>query len=227
MFLAGDIAEKMKIGGNHHPGQQANLYIYGMPVKRTIPFSFGTFFITFTCSKWLPLIDKINGYDIIYAWFNHLKTKRHYINGYVIMPNHFHVIISFVATGQSINTIVGNGKRFMAYEIVNRLEKNGEMELLQLLKKNVEAKRKENKKLHNVWELSFDWKECRGWEFTNQKLDYIHTNPCSKKWDLCRNPGEYPHSSAKYYLTGEQGVYPVTSVMKMEDVDFLNAGIVP
>lgn len=143
------------------------------------------------------------------------------------MPNHVHVIISFVATGQSINTIVGNGKRFMAYEIVNRLEKNGEMELLQLLKKNVEAKRKENKKLHNVWELSFDWKECRGREFTNQKLDYIHTNPCSKKWDLCSNPGEYPHSSAKYYLTGEQGVYPVTSVMKMEDVDFLNAGIVP
>ena len=36
-----------------------------MPVKQTIPFSFGTFFITFTCYKWLPLIEKVKGYNII------------------------------------------------------------------------------------------------------------------------------------------------------------------
>jgi len=27
------------------------------------------------------------------------------------MPNHVHALISFVATGQSINTIIGDGKR--------------------------------------------------------------------------------------------------------------------
>ena len=37
------------------------------------------------------------------------------------MPNHVHALISFKATEQSINTIVGNGKRFIAYEIVKRL----------------------------------------------------------------------------------------------------------
>ncbi len=36
-----------------------------MPTKSTIPFSSGMFFITFTCYKWLPLIDKVNGYDLI------------------------------------------------------------------------------------------------------------------------------------------------------------------
>ena len=89
-----------------------------MPVKQTIPFPFGTFFITFTCHNWLPLIDKVNGYDIVYSWFDHLKSKGHYINGYVIMPNHVHALFSFIETDQSINTIIGNGKRFMAYEIV-------------------------------------------------------------------------------------------------------------
>jgi len=144
-----------------------------MPVIQTIPYTYGTFFITFTCHQRLQLIDKVNGYDIIYNWFDHLKSKGHYINGYVIMPNHVHVIICFIETGQNINTIIGNDKRFMAYEIIKRLEQNGETALLEQLSSNVEARRKANKKLHEVWELSFDWKECRSWEFINQKLDYI------------------------------------------------------
>jgi REP element-mobilizing transposase RayT len=191
-----------------------------MPVKHSIPFNSGKFFITFTCHQWLPLIDKTNGYDIVYNWFSHLKSKGHYINGYVIMPNHVHAVISFINTGQSINTIVGNGKRFMAYEIITRLEKQGETGLLNRLNSNIEAKRKENNKQHNVWELSFDWKECRNKEFTWQKLDYIHNNPCTGKWQLAVNAVEYLHSSAKYYLTGVQGLYEVANFMEMEDVDF-------
>jgi len=160
-----------------------------MPVKHSIPYNSGTFFITFTCHQWLPLIDKTNGYDIVYNWFNHLKSNGHYINGYVIMPNHVHTLISFVNTGQSMDTIVGNGKRFMAYEIIARREKHGETELLNKLSSNIEAKRKENKKQHNVWELSFvpkafGRKECAKKEFVWQKLDYIHNNPCSGKWQL-------------------------------------------
>lgn len=107
----------------------------------------------------------------------------------------------------------------MAYEIIKRLEQNAETALLEQLSSNEEATRKANKKLHEVWELSFHWKECRSWEFVNQKPDYIHDNPCSKKWNLCASPVEYPLSSAKFYITGEQGVYPVTNFMEMEDVD--------
>ena len=78
-----------------------------MPVRRTIPYSFGTFFITFTCYNWLSLIEKIDGYDIVYNWFDYLKQQGHYVNAFVIMPNHVHVMISFVDIGQSINMIVG------------------------------------------------------------------------------------------------------------------------
>jgi REP element-mobilizing transposase RayT len=191
-----------------------------MPVKQTIPYSFGTFFITFTCYQWLPLIEKVSGFDIIYNWFNHLKSKGHYINGYVIMPNHVHVIVSFIETAQNINTIIGNGKRFMAYEIIKHLELNRETTLLQKLSNSVETKRKANNKLHEVWELSFDWKECNTPAFINQKLNYIHDNPCSKKWNLCNSPVEYLHSSAKYYIGEEAGIYPVTNYMEMEDVQF-------
>src|SRR5678815_3775154 len=136
-----------------------------MPVLQTIPYVDGTFFITFTCYNWLPLIDKTDGYDIVYKWFDHLKSKRHKINGFVIMPNHIHALISFVATQQSINTIIGNGKRFMAYEIINRLKARGEKDLLLTLQSNIEVKRRINKKLHDVWKLSFDWKYCDSLSF--------------------------------------------------------------
>ncbi len=38
------------------------------------------------------------------------------------MPNQVHALIGFQNTGKSINKIVGNGKRFIAYEIINRLQ---------------------------------------------------------------------------------------------------------
>ena len=41
------------------------------------------------------------------------------------MPNHIHVMISFTKTEKSINKIVGDGKRIIAYEIIKRVEQKG------------------------------------------------------------------------------------------------------
>src|SRR5215216_3205778 len=111
-----------------------------MPVKQTIPYNYGIFFITATCHNWLPLIDQTNSYDAIYKWFDHLKSKGHYIIGYTIMPNHLHALIGFQNTDKSINTIIGNGKRFIAYEIVDRLKQQNETLLLEQLQQAVETK---------------------------------------------------------------------------------------
>ena len=121
-----------------------------MPVQRTIPYSEGIFSITFTCYNWLTLLEQVNGYDLIYNWFNVLKENGHFIIGYVIMPNHVHTIIGFRNTGIAINTIMGNGKRFLGYEIINRLKANQEHERLIQLQEGVAAKRKEQKQLHAV-----------------------------------------------------------------------------
>ena len=68
------------------------------------------FFTTFICHNWLPLIDKVSGYNIIYNWFDHLKEYGHFVNGYVIIPNYEHALISFINATQSINNIIGNGR---------------------------------------------------------------------------------------------------------------------
>ena len=100
------------------------------------------------------------------------------------------------------------------------MEKSNEIALLEQLAGNVESKRKENKKLHEVWELSFDWKDCRSNKFAWEKIDYMHNNPCTGKWQLAGNSIEYIHSSARFYLIGVQGIYMVTNFMEMEDIDF-------
>ncbi len=128
------------------------------------------------------------------------------------MPNHLHAVIHFANTGQSINTIIGNGKRFIAYDIIKRLQEINEADLLKTLSKSVEAKRKANKKLHEVWELSFDWKFCNSITFIQQKLNYIHNNPCAGKWNLCSSPIDYMHSSAKHYLEGITGIYAIDEI---------------
>ena len=190
-----------------------------MPVKRIIPYSEGIYFITFTCYQWLPLIEQTNSYDLIYNWFDHLKSKGHYLTGYVIMPNHVHALIGFRRTDQSINTIVGNGKRFIAYEIVKRLEKQKQTELLQQLQQAVEITDKLRNKRHEIWEDSFDWKECTSEKFIKQKLDYMHNNPCKGKWNLVNNPADYLHSSARFYICGEDGNYKVTNYAELFDID--------
>jgi REP element-mobilizing transposase RayT len=190
-----------------------------MPVKRKMTEPDGVYFITITCHQWLPLIEQTNGYDLVYNWFDHLKSKGHFINGYVIMPNHLHALIAFRNTGQSINTIIGNGKRFIAYEFINRLKQQGEIKLLHQLNLSVEAKDRERNKRHEVWEDSFDWKECRTSKVMKQKLDYMHDNPCRGKWNLVADVTEYKHSSAKFYLSGEQGVYPIMNYLELEDID--------
>jgi hypothetical protein len=97
------------------------------------------------------------------------------------MPNHIHAIIAFHNTGRSINKIIGNGKRFMAYEIVTRLEKKLEKDVLGVLTHGLSESERNKGKLHQVWEDSFDWKECRRISFLILKLDYMHNNPCSGK----------------------------------------------
>ncbi len=190
-----------------------------MSIRRQVASKSGIYFITFTCHNWLHLFSKCNAYDLIYQQFDYLKKQGHYICGYVIMPNHVHALIAFKNTGASINTIIGNTKRFLAYEIVKRLQHNNEIELLNVLAAAVTPVDKRRGQLHEIFEPSFDCKECNSPLFINQKLHYMHNNPCAGKWNLSESPAAYAHSSALYYATGEKGVYPVTNFMILQDVN--------
>jgi hypothetical protein len=99
----------------------------------------GIYFITFTCHEWLPLIDLTNGYDLVYKWFDVLSAKGHTVTGYVIMSNHLHLLLHFAGGNSSLNTVVGDGKRFIAYDIITRLGQQNELSLVNSLQMAVKA----------------------------------------------------------------------------------------
>lgn len=159
----------------------------------------GAYFITFTCYKWKPLIQLASAYDVIYKWFDYLSNNQADVLGYVIMPNHLHALLHFQQMKQKLNTIIGNAKRFLAYEIIKRLKAADQEDLLNELFYAVDKNNKKKGQLYRVFENSFDAKQCFTELFILQKLDYMHNNPVAKKWQLAEDFTLYQHSSAGFY----------------------------
>jgi len=82
----------------------------------------------------MHLFDITDSYDTVYNWFGILKTQKNIETiGYVIMPNHVHCILYFPDENFDLNMLLSNGKRFMAYEIVNRLQQQDQKDILATL----------------------------------------------------------------------------------------------
>jgi len=171
-----------------------------MAVKLQHSDTFSTYFVTFTCVEWISLFEISDTYEMVYKWFDILKTEQNAdIIAYVIMPNHLHVIIHFHDEHFNLNSTIANGKRFMAYEIINRLEASGNSMLLARLENLVTEREKQKGQLHKVFKDSFDAKPVITQKFLLQKINYIHNNPVSGKWMLAKDFVEFLHSSASFY----------------------------
>jgi REP element-mobilizing transposase RayT len=150
----------------------------------------------------MHLFGLTNSYDLVYSWFDILKKDKIEVVGYVIMPNHVHCILYFPEAGFNLNKILSNGKRFMAYEIVNRLEVANDNKTLKILQDALTEREKKKKQLHKVFKDSFDAKAIFSDKFLIQKLNYIHYNPVTGKWKLAKDFVSYEHSSASFYEDG-------------------------
>jgi hypothetical protein len=104
------------------------------------------------------------------------------------MPNHVPLLLHYTGEGSLLNTVIGNGKRFIAYEIIKKLKEKGEETLLKTLKEGVQSKDREKGQLHVVWKDSFEVKQYRTNAFLLQKLHYLHNNPVGGKWMLAPSP---------------------------------------
>jgi REP element-mobilizing transposase RayT len=172
------------------------------------------YFVTFTCYKWLSLFRETNAYDAVYKWVDSLSKNNILVTGYVIMPNHLHVLLHFRQMPKSLNATIGNAKRFLAYEIIKRLESKKATYLLDLLHDAVSKRENKKGQIHKVFEDSFEAKQCYSRKFINQKLNYIHSNPVSKRWQLVQDFADYEYSSASFY---EKGIKKYEGLVHIND----------
>ena len=137
-------------------------------------------------------------------WFEYLVSQKACLLGYVIMPNHFHGLIYVDENSEkTINQLVANGKRFLAYEIIKKLKEQNSDDLLIKLESGRSKREIVRGSKHVVFIPSFDGKLCFNREMVETKLDYIHKNPVKGKWKLVDDWVLYPYSSASFYELGE------------------------
>ena len=161
------------------------------------------YFVTFTCYRWLTLFEATSIYAYLPFWFSKMKEQGCVLNGYVIMPNHLHMILYVSADVKEFSMVISEAKRFLAYEIVKRLKSLGRDDLLKILSDGVQEMERKKGKRHQVFRLSFDAKELYTLKDIEGALDYIHGNPVSGKWKLVDDFTLFPYSSARFYEFGE------------------------
>lgn len=147
----------------------------------------------------MHLFERTQIFDFITVSFSKLAAKDFKNVGFVIMPNHMHFIVFAGDKSKNLNREIGNTKRFLAYEIVHRLEAARETRILGMLQNGVAVKERSIGKKHQVFRGSFDAQRIVDERELLQVLDYVHHNPVKGKWNLVNDFRDYPHSSAGFY----------------------------
>ena len=140
-------------------------------------------FITFSCYRRIPLLETSTAKETferelerVRAWYGC------YITGYVVMPEHVHLLIS-------------------------ELERSKLSVVMQMLKQITSQKLRP--KLPHFWQVRYYdlpvWSEAKRIE----KLRYIHRNPVRR--GLVERPEDWKWSSFVHHATGTEGIVEIQS----------------
>lgn len=134
--------------------------------------------------------------DVIIDSLKYLADhKKIVVYGFVIMPNHLHLIWELLERN-GMEKPNASLMKFTSHRIQADLRKH-HREVLEIFKVEDNLSRE-----YHFWQRE-------GWPMVLytpkvifQKLDYIHNNPVQGKWMLSDSPVDYKYSSAKFYETG-------------------------
>ncbi|MFP5039824.1 transposase [Parasediminibacterium sp. JCM 36343] len=131
---------------------------------------------------------------IIQSWQYLVKNELADIYGYVIMPNHIHLIWNILKMNGK-ESVAGSFTKFTAHAFRKYLLQVNPT-LLQQYKSD------KSDRSFQFWKRDPLAIQISSEIILMDKLKYIHNNPIKEKWSLCRYPEEYLWSSARFYLDG-------------------------
>ncbi len=160
-------------------------------------------FLTFSCYRRLPLLGTARARNLFVKELGRVREQYGFsLVGYVLMPNHVHLLISEPRSGTPST-------------------------VLQLLKQRVSRIMRKNKTspqktqqaiafpglagdLPSSWQPRFYDFNVYSHEKKNEKLDYMHANPVQR--GLVKHPKDWPWSSWSFYAKGELGLINIDVV---------------
>ena len=172
----------------------------------------GVYFITSTVVDWIDVFTRNIYRDILLDTFRFCQEKQGLqIHAWVLMPNHFHMICSFI-NNNNPGIVIKNIKSFTAMElidaIINNPQESRKKWMLDLLEKNG---------LSNKSNFRFQF-----WEHENhpvlldneimlrQRLTYLHENPV--RAGFVREPQDWLYSSAIDCYTNRKGLLDLVRI---------------
>jgi REP element-mobilizing transposase RayT len=149
-------------------------------------------FFTATTYQWKLLLKPIKYKRIIIDSLKFLVDKKRIrLYGFVIMPNHIHLLLKILPPWK-ISEIQRDCMKFAGQQIKFDLIENNPEEL-----SHFKVSLKDRK--YQFWQRNSFNKLLEDRAVVEEKLDYIHNNPVQKKWLLAKSPADYHFSSYKYY----------------------------
>jgi REP element-mobilizing transposase RayT len=118
------------------------------------------------------------------------------------MPNHIHLLVRFLAPYKPQN-VLRDFKKYTSKQIIHYCEDENNLELLSYFE---DSARFNAVQRYQVWEKGYDAREIFSFGFLEQKLEYIHNNPCQPQWGLVEKAEDYPWSSACFYLLDKPAI---------------------
>ena len=152
------------------------------------------YFSTYTILYWKEALREDTYKEIILSSLEFLViNERIKLYGFVIMPNHIH-LIWMIHEGYVLQNVQRDFLKFTAQQIKYKMQESNNPLLNEL---KVTAKDRK----FQIWERNGFSFLLNNTATIIQKLNYIHLNPVREKWSLSQTPSEYRYSSARFYET--------------------------
>ena len=160
-------------------------------------------FVTFSCYRRLPLLGTISARNLFVRALGKIRERYKFLLvGYVVMPEHVHLLIS--EPPKATPSVV-----------------------LKVLKQRVSCDMRKTRGRHFAGQREFSFMKCEGelprfwqprfYDFNvysrkkeREKLEYMHANPVMR--GLVKNPSDWIWSSYLFYEKGEPGLLPMDPV---------------
>jgi len=161
-------------------------------------------FLTFSCYHRQPYFSNPTLRDVFLECLE--RTRRRYrfcVYGYVVMPEHIHLLISEPKVETVARAIQALKVSFVRRSLGAPHQPDGAPHLPAF------GRCGKTDGTRTFWQKRYYDHNVRNHDSFSQKLDYIHSNPVKR--GLCSTEMDWPWSSFRHYATAEVGVVEIES----------------
>jgi putative transposase len=156
-------------------------------------------FVTFSCYKRLPLLGSVRARNVFVKVLGEARAKFGLaILGYVVMPEHVHLLIS-----EPPNSTPSSFLQVLKQRVSRQLRQQSEMAISQ-------CSQRTDTRLSNLphfWQDRFHDFNVWSRKKRNEKIHYMHMNPVERS--LVRHPREWLWSSYSFYFQSGTVLLPM------------------